>query len=236
MAVRCACGVPLVGQGIMGRVSALAIREPADWVEDMTWHRRMFRQSKFRWVPDDAMSIALSWTRGRLVYDTPAHLRLVDEQLLALKGFACGIDDAMLAPLTEARQRSGSADWKAGLELVGLTPLDIEILRHSALSTPRDAPLHREARRAIHGIPWSNPFSQVWELRQMRGMYAAAENLLEDAFCDLALELAPEQGWHNLSQLTLRHRSARTLQHRVEDQRVTRGEPGDPRREPVQRY
>lgn len=215
-------------------MSAQAVlREPADWIEDMTWHRRMFRQSHFRWVPEDPMSIALTWTRGRLVHETPHHLRLLDNQLSALRGFACGIDDAMLGPLADAKRRCTTGTWKAGLELVGLTPRDIEVLRHGA---PAEIAPHQEAKRALRGIPLPNPFSQVWELRQMRSMYAAAENLLEDVICDLAIELAPDQGWHNISQVTRFHRSARALQHRVEAQRAERGEPGDPRREPLQRY
>ena len=219
---------------MMGAVSAQPVhRDPADWIEDMTWHRRMYAQSKFRWVPEDPMSIALMWARGRLNYETPGDLKRLDEQIYALRGFACGIDDAMLAPLITAQRQCRPTDWHAGLDLVGLTQRDIQILRHGA---PQEIAPHREAKRALRGIPLPNPFSQVWELRQMRGMYAAAENLLEDAFCDLVIELAPEQGWHNLPQLTLHHRSTRTLQLRVEEQRAERGAPGDPRREPAQRY
>lgn len=209
------------------------VRDPACWIEDMTWHRRMFRQSNFRWVPEDPMAIALTWTRGRLSFETPRHLRFLDEQLLSLRDFAAQIDDAMLAPLTEAEHRLPPADWHTGLELVGLTRFEIGLMRRSA---PRTITPNHEAQRAVRGIPLPNPFSQVWELRQMRSLYTAAENLLEDAFSDLATELAPEHGWHNLAQLTLHHRSAKTLQLRVEHQRELRGAPGDPRRIPVQRY
>lgn len=179
------------------------------------------------------MAIALTWTHGRLAFETPAHLRLLDQELLDLRDFAAQIDAAMLAPLAEAERRAAPADWKVGLELTGLTALDVRILRRSA---PREIVPNTEAKRALRGIPLPNPFSQVWELRQMRGMYAAAENLLEDAFSDLVVELAPTHGWHNLAQLTTSHRSARTLQLRIEAQRELRGEPGDPRRIPAQRY
>ena len=66
-------GVQVVGRwGRMNSVTSQAVvRDPADWIEDMTWHRRMFRHSKFRWVPEDPIAIALTWTRGQLIYDTP---------------------------------------------------------------------------------------------------------------------------------------------------------------------
>lgn len=179
------------------------------------------------------MSIALTWAKGRVLQVTPSHLRQLDQQLYGLRGSACGIDDAMVPLLREAKQSCQPDDWRMGVQLVGLTPLDVEILEHAA---PRHIGPHREATRALRGIPLPNPFTQVWELRQMRSMYAAAENILEDAFCDLALELAPRLGWDRLAQLTLYHQSARSLQLRVQEQRDARGEPGDPRREPMQRY
>jgi hypothetical protein len=208
-------------------------RDPADWITDLTWHRRMFAQSRFRWAPEDPLAIALTWMSGRLVYEEPAHLHLVDSRLSALRGFSSQIDDAMLAPLREARRACTAAAWKSGLELVGLSPRAVEILRHGA---PQTITPNAEAARALVGIPLPNPFSRIWELRQIRGMYTAAENILEDVFCDLSVELAPTHGWQRLSEFTHHHRSERTLQLRINHQRATRGAPGDPRRESLQRY
>lgn len=218
----------------MGSVSVAAVeRNPADWLDDVSWHRRMFRQSHFRWVPEDPMAIALSWTRGRVVYETPGHLRLLDRQRHALHEFAAGIDDCMVGPLNMADKECGPTRFRDGLKLIDMTIDDVTLLRFFA---PRRVPAHREATRALRGIPLPNPFSQVWELRQMRGMYQAAEDLLLDVYCDLILELAPTHGWHQLSQLGQDNRSATALRAVVDDQRRRRGEPGDPRREPVQRY
>ena len=193
----------------------------------------MFAQSRFRWAPEDPLAIALTWTNGRLLYDGLPHLRLLDTQLSALQGFSAQIDDAMLGPLRLARSWCPDEAWKAGLELVGLTPQAVEILRRGA---PRTVTPNAEAARALNGIPLPNPFSQIWELRQIRSMYTAAENILEDAFCDLTVELAPTYGWQHLSEFTLHHRSAQTLRLRTSQQRARRGEPGDARREPAQRY
>ncbi len=213
--------------------TAAAQRDPANWLEDMSWHRRMFRQSHFRWVPEDPMDIALSWTRGRLLYETPGHLRILDRQRHALHTFASGIDNAMVAPLGEAERRCRPEDFRQGLDLVGLTKQDVVLLRFFA---PPEVEPHREARRALRGIPLPNPFSQVWELRQMRSMYRAAEDILLDVYCDLILELVPQHGWQNLALLLQDNRSEPALRSFVEDQRLRRGEPGDPRRQASQRY
>lgn len=213
---------------------AAARRDPSNWIEDMSWHRRMFRQSYFRWVPEDAMSLALQWTHGRILHETPGHLRTLDQQIIDLQLYSSGIDVATSALLEEARMKSSAADWRAGLALVGLSIDDARNLRFDAQGLP--VPQHREVRRALKGWPLPNPFSQVWELRQMRGMYKAAEHLLVDALCDLVVELAPTHGWHNLSQVTRYNNSAKQLRTRVKWQRECRGEPGDERRIPNQTY
>lgn len=214
--------------------AATALRSPADWLEDMTWHRRMYGQSKFRWVPEDPLSIALRWTKGRLEHTTPGHLRRLDVQIHDLRNYAAGIQDAMLEPLTQARERCTKGDYETGLALVGLTSTDVGILRHSAIAGRVHN--HPEARRALQGIPLPNPFNQVWELRQMHGMYEAADNILEDTFCDLATELTEERGWDEIAAVTLWHSTGLGLQRRVQQQRQDRGEPGDPRRHQMQRY
>ena len=180
------------------------------------------------------MSLALHWTRGRVLYETPAHLRLLDRQIIELHLYATGIDVARASLLEEARALSTSLDWRAGLALLGLTQSDVRSLRLAVLGL--EVGPHREVRRALRGWPFPNPFSRVWELQQMRAMYQAAEDVLEDALCDLAVELAPEYGWSSVSQVTRYNNSTKQLQARVEHQRAKRGEHGDPRRVPAQTY
>lgn len=215
-------------------MNSATLRHPDDWLEDMAWHRRMYRQSRFRWVPEDPLGIALTWTRGRLEHQTVAHLHALDVQLADLRTFAAGIDDATTPLLRRARRDSPSDAWHEGLVLVGLSAVGAEEL---CLRTARPGGhSHPEARRALSGFPLPNPWSQVWELLQVRSMYAAAEAIIEDVFCDLALELEPAHGWKPLAEVTLRHRTAALLQGRVQEQRDARGEPGDPRRTAEQRY
>lgn len=170
-----------------------ATRSPADWLEDMAWHRRMYRQSRFRWVPEDPLGIALTWTRGRLEHETLAHLHTLDGQIGDLRSFADGIDDAMTPLLRQARRHSEVGEWTQGLELVGLSAVGADDLCQRT-ARPGGAD-HPDARRALRGFPLPNPWSQVWELRQVRSMYAAAQAIMEDVFCDLVLELHPTYGW-----------------------------------------
>lgn len=213
---------------------AAALREPEHWVEDTQWHRRMYAQSMFRWAPEDPVTVALRWTRGRVVFETPGHLRLLDRQLLQLRDFAAQIDDIMAGRLRLASKLGSSMITSRCLELISMTADESALLRWSA--PPDEPPRMREADRVLAGIPVPNPFTQIWELRQLRSMYTAADNLLEDAYCDLAAELFDAgTSWDRLAQVTS-HFVGTGLQMRVQEQRELRGEPGDPRRVPEQRY
>ncbi len=212
-------------------------RDPRQWLDDMAWHRRMFAESQFRWAPEDPTVIALTWTRGQLVFESFRDLTRLDRQLHALGAFAAQIDHAMVPLLEEAQRSCTTREWGRGLQLIGLTPQDVQTLREGA-EPPN--PWHPEVRRATSGIPVPNPFSLVWELRQIRAMYRGAEAVLEDAFCDLAVELMSDLHRGSAGgdsgrdpQERLRLFSA-TLQRRIHDQRASRGEPGDSRRIPIQ--
>jgi len=212
--------------------AALRNRTPEQWLEDVRWHRRMFTQSHFRWAPEDATHIALHYTRGRVVFETPAHLRRLDAQLMELREWKGQITDAMAAPLSEARSRYAGSRWEQALDLIGLTDYDVRVLIGTA---HRQVRLNPDAKRALRGFPLPNPLTNVWELRQMASMYEGAENILEDTLCDLVLELEPRHGLANLAALTVSG-TAQQLQFRLDRQLQERGELGDPRRAPSQRY
>lgn len=210
------------------------MRQPGDWLEDMAWHRRMYRQSRFRWVPEDPLGIALTWTRGRLEHETVRHLATLDLQITDLRTFATGIDDAMIPLLRQARRHSDDSAWQEGVLLVGLDCASADALCRRTAKPGGSA--HPEVRRVLRGFPLPNPWSKVWELRQVRSLYSAAEAIVEDVFCDLVLELEPSHGWQQLAEATVSHRTVSALQRRVQEQRDARGEPGDPRRVFVQTY
>lgn len=210
------------------------VREPADWIDDMRWHRRMFSESKVRWAPEDAHHVALAWTGGRCSFETPGQLRRLDAQLLQLREYAAQIQDAMAPELRRARNALHRSTWAEALLLIGLSHPESVFIISTARRLSRSTP-NAEVRRALRGIPLPNPLNRVWELRQMHALYLSAVNLLEDATCDLAVELAATRSWDSLAALTT-DRIGWQLQGRVEDQREARGLPGDPRRTPAQQY
>lgn len=224
--------------GIMGSMSMLAGYQSncapvTDWLQDTWWHRRMFGQSMFRWVPEDAMHVLLEHTRGRCVFETPGHLRVLEQHQQNLREWIGQIDDAICLELSAARRQLPQHSWPVALAMTGFTPLEAgRIMRRRASAAP---PANPDVRRALHGIPLANPLTHAWELRQVWGMYRAVDNMLEDLCCDLAVELERTHGLDRLASLTT-DRSPDQLRWRIERQRDHRGEPGDARRRPLQTY
>lgn len=181
------------------------------------------------------MVIALSYTRGRLTFDTPGHLRFLDEQGLAVRDFAGRIDDVIAAHIREGIRTGGERLAQDCLTVIDISPLDAAMLEFGASSVGRILP---EVARVQHDVPLPNPFTLVWELRQLRSMYTAADHLIEDAYCDLAMELHNDAGlnWGRLAQVTPTCYDGDTVKARVQTQREARGDPGDLRRKPQQRY
>lgn len=203
------------------------------WVDDVLEHRRMFRQSRFQWAPEDAVHIALARARGRCDFSTPDHLRVLAAQQAEQRQWAGQIESAMAAYLRLAEVRLARAAWTTALAAVEMNRHEVE----DVMARVVDGHSHtnRDVRRALHGIPLPNPLTQAWELRQMLAMHQAADDLLEDTLCDLVLELAAQKGWDALASSTA-DAHAQQLRVRVERQRRLRGIPGDSRRLPQQRF
>ena len=206
-------------------------RSPGDWLDDLAWHRRMYRQSRFRWTPEDAITLALAYTHGRVEFDTAHHLQLLDGEQLRLRAGLGQVRDVMAGLLRVARSCYAATEWEDVVRLVGLPDDDACVF--VGPSVPVEVARNSDVRRVLRGIPLPNPLSQVWELQQLYGLYAAADRLLEDTICDLAVELAPGCGWDRLAALTT---DRDRLRWRVDRQRAERGEPGDTRRHEAQGY
>lgn len=201
-----------------------------DWVNDLTWHRRMFSQSRFRWFGEDATTVALRHTRGRLEFTTLNDLARLDDQLVELREHVLRLLTAVAHPLQDVR-RELTHTWGEALSVAGLTPG-----RAGQIMWASGPPLsNRETQRVLGGIPWSNPLTEVWELLQLVGMYEAAANLLEDAVCDLATELLDTRSPLAVAAHT-HDRVPGQLQMRIEDNLEERGPSGDARRTPHQTY
>lgn len=212
-----------------------ARREPCHWVEDATWHRRMFAESMFRWVPEDPMAIVLCYTRGRLLFETPGDLRFLDQRGLAVRDFAGRIDDIMARHIREGFRVAGESIANDCLAVIDVSPRQAAQLEFAAQPI---SSRFREAERVVEGIPLPNPFTLVWELRQLRSMYTAVDDMIEDAYCDLAQELHDAgRTWQQIAQVSPTcYGDVNQVRARIAEQRRLRGESGDPRRSPEHRY
>jgi hypothetical protein len=209
-------------------------------MDDVYWHRRMYSQSRFRWVTENATSIALRYTRGRLEFSAPGHLPALDHYRMDLETYVWAVRMVMAPPLRESRAVYAGS-WSQALETIDMTEPEARAITWAAVGVTTSDAVTRDVARVLRGFPLPNPLTEVWELKQLLGMYEAALGLLEDAVCDLVVELQPTHPLAHLAHLahlaplTL-SRTAEQLQLRVDDQRRERGAPGDPRRIPVQRY
>lgn len=208
-------------------------RPPEAWIDDVAWHRQMLRQSRLRWTHEHAMAIALHFTRGQLEYRSHRDLERLNGQHLDLLGEASAVRRAIAGPLktVEGQDR---VSWVAALDVTGMSDDEADLILWQGTVQGSDGT--RETRRVASGLPWSNPLTQVWELRQLESLYDAAVAILEDAVCDLANELVTE--WRDLAEVAplTTSRSPGQLLLRIEENRTARGAVGDPRRQRSQRY
>jgi|SRR5664279_1224874 len=209
---------------------------PDEWLEDAAWHRRMYNQSHFRWLPEDAMKVATQYTRGRVLFETPEQLNTLQVQLKRLRDWNSQIRDATAQRLMIVQNAMTKEEWGSALTIMGLSEREVRAIESGVLDELVDSEYaNTDVKRALRGFPYTNPLTQVWELRQMEGMHQAADDLLEDTLCDLVGELQPQHGWSYLATLTM-DGGPRQLKERVRCQRVKRGELGDDRRLPRQTY
>lgn len=210
----------------------LADRPPEAWVDDVAWHRQMLRQSRVRWTHENATAIALQFTRGQLEYRTHSDLERLSIEHLQLLDEASAVRRSIARPLRAVRRAQVS--WADALDVVCLVDDEAQLILWQGAVQGSEGT--RATRRAIAGLPWANPLTEVWELLQLSSLYEAAGAILEDAICDLADELVTE--WRDLSRVAplTSSRSPGQLLLRLEENRTARGDIGDPRRRRDQHY
>lgn len=216
-----------------GMAQTAAARPVEAWVDDLVWHRRMFQQSRYRWLPEDAVQIALRATGGTVEFTTPRQLQRLDKQLLTLEGFTHQIRHTYVNELRRARDALSPSDWGDALRYLGVSLDEAAFLFR--IIGPEAHPGNDQTRRVTRGIPWVTPLSRAWELQQLLMLWDAACALVEDCVCDLVVELAADRGLSSLVGLTRDYKLI-DLQWRIENNYEQRGDPGDPRRARVQTY
>ena len=217
-------------------VMSLRPRVVGDWREDTRWHRRMFSQARFRWTAEDVLQIASTATRGRLDFTTMTHLLELDQAAASVFDYADLVRLSMAGQIRDVRAAFGPA-WLDVLADVHLSEEEVRLILAAA---PRGEPSESsivagDVRRVLHGLPLPNPLTQIWELRQLQGMYVAAHGVLEDTFADLVHEVADRVPMSAVAVMTSCQTALR-LEARLEQQRADRGGPGDPRRSTTQHF
>lgn len=200
------------------------------WLDDLRWHKHMFRQSRFQWTGEHAIDIVTRGTGGRLEFTEVRHLRRLqaEQDEIAAYGTQCTL--AMGAPLAAAAA-TVVGGWQVVADAVGLPVGQAKATAALVEWEPLQAPTP-DVRRVLRGLPFSNPLIQVWELKQLSRLFDAAVQLLEDTICDLLLELSASHPPEQLVEALATQRLDPMT--RIDRARSARGGPGDPRRTPHQ--
>lgn len=201
------------------------------WLDDLRWHRSMFRQSRFRWTGEHAMDIVTRSTGGCLDYSTVGHLRWLQRRQDEVRDRGTQCQSAMADPLRQAHAVVG---WDRAAEAVGLTVVDCRLTLAFAAGTTEAERSNVDVRRVLAQLPFANPLIEVWELKQLWRLFDAARDLLEDTLCDLLeelLETHPVDALVDATGIPAGRPTARIAQARLQ-----RGVAGDPRRTPSQRF
>lgn len=195
----------------------------ATWIEDATWHRRGFRQSRLRWMPEHAVSMALRYTRGRVEHTSLTHAATLATQIEDLHDDLGHVLREIALRLRSVNAKAHGAELELCHALMGLDDGDLDWLAQGRWLRAEDTRRGRKhVEKAIAGLPWANPLNEAWELMQMRGLLEAALAHLENAFCDLTRELSHSVGWDlvgrrcQMTALTLRLRVAENVGERPE--------------------
>ena len=201
------------------------------WLDDLRWHKHMFRQSRFRWWDEHAMRIVTRHTGGQLEFSTVRHLELLQQYQYQVGEHLLLCREAMAEPLRQARDTLGG--WEPVAAALGLSVVDCKVILWFAAGTRPEDRTNVNVKAVLRKLPFSNPLIQAWELKQLWRLYEAAADIFEDAICDLIEELRPTRPEEVLVRAS-QDVSPVGLAARVRHARQERGGPEDPRRTPAQ--
>lgn len=211
--------------------------DPAEeWIEDLRWHRRQYRQSLFQWSGSDALNAATEFTSGQQDFTTAHDLSRLEthRRLAAFHSSTC--QRAFGKAARHARGGLGLHSWHSVADCLDLPATECSASAHFATwSEPKECTNNQVERvnKLVDGLFFTNPLIRAWELKQLWDLYSAAEDILEDALVDLAIELRHDREDTALA-YALKMQTSIGLAQRIEAQRSLRGTAGDPRRIPRQ--
>lgn len=212
------------------------LQRAARWLDDLMWHKRMYRPARFRWWPEHLIDICTKTTGGQLDFTTVAHLEQLQEHRSTLWEVGLQFGGAMGERLADAYMTIGSYERIA--EELQLTMIDIRsmVAWSYAENAPPEGWTHPGIRwvlRVVGRQPFRNPLIEVWELSQQERMYQAAADIFEDLTVDLIGELRGRRTDEVLA-VASRSGTVERMERRIQRAHDKRGGPGDPRRYPNQ--
>ena len=210
-----------------------------EWVDDLRWYRQANHGSKWRWYGEHVMDAVLTYTNGRLTFDTVSDLRKIQNSI-----------ERCWEDLEQTRRAVGRAlrataplgwSWEQIGPEIGLTRSECSRADHSLTmqafrgqpDNPDESVHVRRVRKIVRRQPWRNPLIEALELVQVMRFFEAVEGMLDDVRCDLIVELRQTRPDSVLLEIVGGFSSA-SLDGSVEFARLARGGPGDPRRIPRQ--
>ncbi|SHN88837.1 hypothetical protein SAMN05660350_04827 [Geodermatophilus obscurus] len=212
------------------------LQRAARWLDDLTWHKRMYRPARFRWWPEHLIDICTRTTGGQLDFTTVADLELLRRHRSVVQDVVDTFGGAIGQRLADAYMTVGSYDT-IGAEL-GLTMTDIRVM--VIWSAPENSDsggwIHPQISRVLRVVgrqPFRNPLIETWELLQLQRMYRAAVDIFEDLTVDLIGELRGRRPDAVLAAAS-GSGTVERMERRVRWAHEARGGPGDPRRYPNQ--
>ena len=212
------------------------LERAARWLDDLMWHKRMYRPARFRWWPEHLVDICTKTTGGRLDFSTIAHLQLLPRHRNSIRDVVDRFSGAIGQRLADAYLTIGSYDT-IGVQL-GLTMAEIRsmVIWSDVDNAGPDGWSHPQITRVLRVVgrqPFRSPLIEAWELLQLSRMYQAAADIFEDLTVDLIGELRGQRPDEVLAAASGSGTIAR-MEQRIRRAHSARGGPGDPRRYPTQ--
>jgi len=212
------------------------LERSARWLEDLMWHKRMYRPARFRWWPEHLVDICTKTTGGRLDFSTLAHLQLLPRHQDVVRGVVEQFSGAIGQRLADACLTVGSYETIG--EQLGLTMAQMRsmVIWSDVDNAGPDGWSHPQISRVLRVVgrqPFRNPLIEAWELLQLSRMYQAVVDIFEDLTVDLIGELRGQRPDEVLAAASGSGPVAR-MELRIQRAHAARGGPGDPRRYPNQ--
>lgn len=167
-----------------------ATETPADfqrWVDDLSGHRRVYRQSSFRWAPNDVLTL-VSWaTWNRLEFTTLEHLATLRRARGKLRDEMRKARDATAPHILRAAAAGGSA---LTAEALGFRQLVVNQFIDFP-GTPEESSIYvRNATVWLH----DNPLIHAWEANQAWTVVASAFAVVDDTITTVVWEQYYDRG------------------------------------------